>query len=363
MEYLRKSSENYQSLFGVLSPLKYPFDPYRTPRDHENYVAWFPEHNVSYKEKVLAFQSDSSPHMESQPKLNISSIFPDMTCSFQINESSGLLKNSSSQINHPSTTLELKPMNISFAEVDVGQKKTDIMNKTKDMPLFERLLERLVENYGVKKWSQIARRLTGREGKQCRERWHNHLRPDIKKDSFTEEEEQILVDNHKQLGNKWSKIANKMPGRGENSIKNHFYATKRKMLTSYRNKKNNNNTTTKNNNNSPLQRYIRSVISDNVSVEGRPLFGPTLQTPNIPKSPKCSLVKNEVNDQLVPTHCNGERHFSVSMESPCSREEGSTSMPKDWLYGYKPVEENTGTELCNEKQQSDSKKNGFVEFL
>lgn len=43
-----------------------------------------------------------------------------------------------------------------------------------------RLLIQLVKQYGVRKWSYIAQMLPGRIGKQCRERWHNHLRPDIK---------------------------------------------------------------------------------------------------------------------------------------------------------------------------------------
>lgn len=48
------------------------------------------------------------------------------------------------------------------------------------MHAFHRLLIQLVEQYGVRKWSLIAQMLPGRIGKQCRERWHNHLRPDIK---------------------------------------------------------------------------------------------------------------------------------------------------------------------------------------
>lgn len=43
-----------------------------------------------------------------------------------------------------------------------------------------RTLVRLVSQYGTKKWSQISKMLTGRVGKQCRERWYNHLKPDIK---------------------------------------------------------------------------------------------------------------------------------------------------------------------------------------
>lgn len=46
--------------------------------------------------------------------------------------------------------------------------------------MLNRVLIQLVEQYGVRKWSHIAQMLPGRIGKQCRERWHNHLRPDIK---------------------------------------------------------------------------------------------------------------------------------------------------------------------------------------
>lgn len=34
--------------------------------------------------------------------------------------------------------------------------------------------------HGLTKWSQIAKLMHGRIGKQCRERWNNHLRPNIK---------------------------------------------------------------------------------------------------------------------------------------------------------------------------------------
>ncbi|KAK6137773.1 hypothetical protein DH2020_028483 [Rehmannia glutinosa] len=73
----------------------------------------------------------------------------------------------------------------------------------------DRLLIHLVEKYGVRKWSNIAQMLKGRIGKQCRERWHNHLRPDIKKDVWTEDEDRILIEVHAKVGNKWAEIAKK----------------------------------------------------------------------------------------------------------------------------------------------------------
>ncbi|VVB09377.1 unnamed protein product [Arabis nemorensis] len=91
--------------------------------------------------------------------------------------------------------------------------------------------KQLVENvelYGTK-WGTIAKMFKGRKGKQCRERWYNHLCPNIKKGDWTAEEDERLVAAHKIFGNKWVDIAEQLPGRSENTIKNHWNTTKRRV--------------------------------------------------------------------------------------------------------------------------------------
>ncbi|XP_010431803.1 PREDICTED: transcription repressor MYB4-like [Camelina sativa] len=67
-------------------------------------------------------------------------------------------------------------------------------------------------------------------GKSCRLRWINYLRPDLKRGNFTEEEDELIIKLHSLLGNKWSLIAGRLPGRTDNEIKNYWNTHIRRKL-------------------------------------------------------------------------------------------------------------------------------------
>merc|ERR1719261_834631 len=88
------------------------------------------------------------------------------------------------------------------------------------------ILARQVEEVGTERWAQIATFIPGRSGKQCRERWRNHLDPTLRKDSWSEQDDSDLMEAQRCLGNKWSEIGKLLGGRAENAVKNRFNSLK-----------------------------------------------------------------------------------------------------------------------------------------
>ena len=91
-----------------------------------------------------------------------------------------------------------------------------------------------IKTNGASNWSACSEFIPGRTGKQCRERWMNALNPLLKKGSWEPEEDYIIFKLFKKLGSKWSTISNYIAGRTENSIKNRFYSTLRRIASETR---------------------------------------------------------------------------------------------------------------------------------
>uniref|UniRef100_A0A7N0TDV0 Uncharacterized protein n=1 Tax=Kalanchoe fedtschenkoi TaxID=63787 RepID=A0A7N0TDV0_KALFE len=101
----------------------------------------------------------------------------------------------------------------------------------------DHLLKKCVEQYGEGKWHRVPL-LAGlnRCRKSCRLRWLNYLRPNIRRGTFTDEEVLLIIKLHNNLGNRWSLIASRLPGRTANDVKNYWNCHLSKKLNKVHNK-------------------------------------------------------------------------------------------------------------------------------
>ncbi|ONK79051.1 uncharacterized protein A4U43_C01F2400 [Asparagus officinalis] len=85
--------------------------------------------------------------------------------------------------------------------------------------------------HGIGNWTSVPKKAgLKRCGKSCRLRWTNYLRPNLKHESFTQQEEEMIITLHATIGSRWSVIAHHLPGRTDNDIKNHWNTKLSKKL-------------------------------------------------------------------------------------------------------------------------------------
>ncbi|KAE8673122.1 Transcription repressor MYB5 [Hibiscus syriacus] len=89
-------------------------------------------------------------------------------------------------------------------------------------PQEDDLLSTYINREGEGRWRTLPKRAgLLRCGKSCRLRWINYLRPSVKRGQITPDEEDLILRFHRLLGNRWSLIAGRIPGRTDNEIKNY----------------------------------------------------------------------------------------------------------------------------------------------
>ncbi|KAA8527770.1 hypothetical protein F0562_035361 [Nyssa sinensis] len=101
-------------------------------------------------------------------------------------------------------------------------------------PEEDQILISYIQQHGHGNWRALPKQAgLLRCGKSCRLRWTNYLRPDIKRGNFSKEEEETIIKLHEMLGNRWSAMAARLPGRTDNEIKNVWHTHLKKKLKNY----------------------------------------------------------------------------------------------------------------------------------
>nr|WRO64715.1 MYB transcription factor protein [Rosa persica] len=150
-----------------------------------------------------------------------------------------------------------------------------------------------VETHGEGKWSKVSKeRGLKRCGKSCRMRWMNYLRPNIKRGNISPEEEDLIMRLHKLLGNRWSLIAGRLPGRTDSEIKNHWNTVIRRKII---NDKKQCQPENKKQNNKPSDGGPHLLLTDSDAVHMNPVKNNKLASTVLQQSQNAGYLETDVN--------------------------------------------------------------------
>jgi hypothetical protein len=90
-------------------------------------------------------------------------------------------------------------------------------------PCEDSLLATAVDQLGTANWAAVAQMVPGRTPRQCRERWNNYVNPDLSNEPWTDRDDQFLLSKFQELGSKWQMIADLLPGKSRNAVRNRIY--------------------------------------------------------------------------------------------------------------------------------------------
>jgi hypothetical protein len=224
----------------------------------------------------------------------------------------------------------------------------------------DEVLRNWVLQHGPRHWAQAALQIPGRTGKQCRERWSNSLNPGIRKSEWTPDEDLLIYDLYKIHGSSWSRIAKHVPGRTENSIKNRFYSTLRRISAE-----------SKKSGGLPQLACTERVLPDhhgklyqllnpNLLSEGKPKALPTPPKSPASRHPSDGLEHLLLPDSLTSTICQVQAnetphrnnlaslapddHYLRAIETLCTRPPASADVPSS----SEPVSLTSDVQRCCE---------------